>query len=79
MNLRPGKMTICYNILSGSIRILSANGRFEYKRIWEPDASKEQRIKDLVVLLKIVRKLQSPQTTLAATRRKLIEAQLNHR
>lgn len=78
MNIRTGEMRICYNVLTGSIRILSANGRFEYKRIWRPDASKEQRIKDFVLLLKSIRKLQS-RHTFAVARRKLIEAQLNLR
>lgn len=79
MNIRDGEMKICYNVLTGSIRIVSAGGRFDYKKIWEPNASRERRIKDLVLLLKIVRKLQSRHTSIAAARRKLIEAQLNHR
>jgi hypothetical protein len=78
MNARTSEMKICYNVLTGSVKILSANGRFEYKRMWAPDVSREQRIKDLVVLLKIIRKLQSRQTAFAVARRKLIEVQLNH-
>jgi hypothetical protein len=78
MNVETSEMKICYNVLTGSIRILSANGRYEYKRMWEPDVTRERRIKDLVVLLKIMRKLQSRQITSAVARRKLIEAQLNH-
>lgn len=79
MEIRPDEMKICYNVLTGSIRILSQNGRFEYRRMLEPKASPEDRIKDLIVLLKIVRKLRSRQTTLAGARKKLIEAQLFRR
>lgn len=79
MNIRPDETKICYNVLTGSIRILSQNGRFEYRRMSEPRASAEDRIKDLIVLLKIVRKLRSRQTALAGAKKKLIEAQLFRR
>jgi hypothetical protein len=76
MNIRPDEMKICYNVLTGGIRVVSANGHFEYRRLSEPNASSQDRLKDLVALLKIVRKLRSRQTTLAGARKKCIEAQM---
>jgi hypothetical protein len=78
MNIRTNEIKICYN-LTGTIRILSANGRFEYRRMSERKASTEERIKDLIVLLKVVRKLRSRETTSASARKKIIEAQLFRR
>jgi hypothetical protein len=79
MNIRPDETKICYNVLTGSIRILSPNGRFDYRRMSEPKPSAEDRIKDLIALLKIVRKLRSRRSVLAGARKKLIEAQLFRR
>ena len=76
MTIRPNEIKICYNVLTGAIRILSANGRFEYSRLLEPKASTQDRIKDLIVLLKIVRNLKSHRTTITSARKKLIEAQM---
>lgn len=77
MNIRPNETKIFFNVLTGGIKILSANGRFEYGRISEHHASTEDRIKYTIGLLKIIRRLRSRQSTLADARRKLIEAQIN--
>lgn len=79
MNIRRGETKICYNVLTGSIRILSQNGRFEYRRMSHAGGPTEDRIRDLIALLKIIGKLRSRQTTLAGARKKLIEAQLFRR
>ena len=79
MNIRTNEIKIWYNVLTGTIRILSANGRFEYRRMSERKDLTEDRIKDLIVLLKVVRKLRSRQTALASGRKKIIEAQLFRR
>lgn len=82
MNFRRDEMRIYYNVLTGSLRILSPNGRFEYRiacRTLRHKAPPEDRIRDLIVLLKVVRKLRSRQTSLASVRKKIIEAQLFRR
>ena len=76
MPILPNEIKIYYNVLTGAVRILSATGRFEYSRLSEPKASTQDRIKDLIVLLRIVRKLKSHQTTITGARKKLIEAQI---
>lgn len=76
MNIRSNEIKICYNVLTGAIKVISENGRFEYGRLSDPEASSQERIKHLVVLLKIVKKLRSRKSTLANARRRLIEAQI---
>jgi hypothetical protein len=68
-----------YNVLTGGIKILSANGRFEYGRISKSDTSMEDQLKYTIGLLKIIRKLKSRQTILADARQRLIEAQIYYR
>lgn len=76
MNIRPNEIKICYNVLTGAVKVISANGRFEYGRLSGHETSTQERIKHLVVLLKIVKKLKSRQTTLACARKSIIEAQI---
>lgn len=79
MRIENNEMKITYNVMTGAIRILSSKGQLEYRGMGDLRESREGRIKDLIVILKIVRKLESRQNTLTAARKKLIEAQLFHR
>jgi hypothetical protein len=76
MNIRHNDTKIFFNVLTGGIKILSENGRFEYGRISEFSTSTEDRIKYTIGLLNIIRKLRYRQTILADARKKVIEAQI---
>jgi len=75
--MRPKETKIFFNVLTGGIKILSENGRFDYGRISESNTSVQDRIKYTIGLLNIIRKLKSRQAILADARKKLIEAQIN--
>jgi hypothetical protein len=77
MNIQRNETQILFNVLTGGIKILSKNGRFDYGRISEFDESPDDRIKFMIGLLKIIRKLKARQATLTEARKKLIEVQIN--
>ncbi len=76
MNIRDHETKIFFNVLTGGIKILSQNDRFEYGRISEFNTSTEDKIKYTIGLLNIIRKLRYRQSILADARKKVIEAQL---
>ena len=75
MNTRPDETKILFNVLTGEIKVLSVNSRFEYLNISKTGTSRD-RIKYMIGLLKIIRKLKSSQTIIADAQKKIIEAQI---
>ena len=65
------------NVLSGKIKVISANRVVFLTRTVEGNGSSRQRIKDSFLLLRLIQRLKARQRILMVTRKKIIPIQVD--
>ena len=78
MSTTAAKIKVFNNVLLGKIRIISANGRVVCSMdTLESDKSSDQRLKNSLVLLKLIERLKKRQDILITAKKKIIQIQID--
>lgn len=78
MNTSAAKIRVFNNVLSGKIRIIFANGRVVCSMdAVELDKSSYQRLKNSLLLLKLIERVKRRQDILITAKKKIIQIQID--